>query len=67
MKTKFLGVAVTLMAALIALVGCQKDPDTASANIEIYAESLEAKPEGWEDPAPKIKAYIDSVIEAKRR
>lgn len=24
------------------------------------------KPEGWEDPAPKIKAYIDSVIEAKR-
>ena len=23
------------------------------------------KPEGWEDPAPKIKAYIDSVIEAK--
>ena len=25
------------------------------------------KPEGWEDPAPKIKAYIDSVIEAKRR
>ena len=20
------------------------------------------KPEGWEDPAPKIKAYIDSVI-----
>ena len=25
------------------------------------------KPEGWEDPAPKIKAYIDSVIESKRR
>jgi len=25
------------------------------------------KPEGWEDPAPKIKAYIDSVIEAKRK
>jgi predicted HAD superfamily Cof-like phosphohydrolase len=24
------------------------------------------KPEGWEDPAPKIKAYIDSVIEVKR-
>ena len=24
------------------------------------------KPEGWEDPAPKIKAYIDSVIAAKR-
>lgn len=48
MKTKFLGVAVTLMAALVALVGCQKDPDTASANIEIYAESLEAKPEGEE-------------------
>ena len=23
------------------------------------------KPAGWEDPAPKIKAYIDSVIEAK--
>ena len=23
------------------------------------------KPEGWEDPAPKIKAYIDSVIAAK--
>ena len=20
------------------------------------------KPEGWEDPAPKIKAYIDSII-----
>ena len=25
------------------------------------------KPEGWEDPKPKIKAYIDSVIEAKNR
>jgi predicted HAD superfamily Cof-like phosphohydrolase len=25
------------------------------------------KPEGWEDPKPKIKAYIDSVIEAKRK
>jgi len=25
------------------------------------------KPEGWEDPAPKIKAYIDGVIAAKRR
>lgn len=25
------------------------------------------KPEGWEDPAPKIKAYIDSVIESKKR
>ena len=24
------------------------------------------KPEGWEDPAPKIRAYIDSVIEAKK-
>ena len=24
------------------------------------------KPDTWEDPAPKIKAYIDSVIEAKR-
>ena len=24
------------------------------------------KPEGWEDPAPKIKAYIDAVIAAKR-
>ncbi len=23
------------------------------------------KPEGWEDPAPKIKAYIDSIIAAK--
>ncbi len=23
------------------------------------------KPEGWEDPAPKIKAYIDAVIAAK--
>jgi predicted HAD superfamily Cof-like phosphohydrolase len=23
------------------------------------------KPEGWEDPAPKIRAYIDSVIAAK--
>ena len=48
MKTKFFGFAVTLMAALVAWVGCQKDPDTASANIEIYAESLEAKPEGEE-------------------
>ena len=25
------------------------------------------KPEGWEDPKPKIKAYIDSVIAAKSR
>jgi predicted HAD superfamily Cof-like phosphohydrolase len=25
------------------------------------------KPEGWEDPAPKIKAYIDAVIESKKR
>jgi predicted HAD superfamily Cof-like phosphohydrolase len=25
------------------------------------------KPEGWEDPAPKIKAYIDAVIEAKKQ
>ncbi|MFR9651594.1 MAG: HAD family hydrolase [Rikenellaceae bacterium] len=24
------------------------------------------KPEGWEDPAPKIRAYIDSVIAAKQ-
>ena len=24
------------------------------------------KPDTWEDPAPKIKAYIDAVIEAKR-
>ena len=23
------------------------------------------KPEGWEDPAPKIKAYIDSIINNK--
>ena len=25
------------------------------------------KPEGWEDPAPKIKAYIDAVIAAKKQ
>jgi predicted HAD superfamily Cof-like phosphohydrolase len=25
------------------------------------------KPDTWEDPAPKIKAYIDSVIEVKSR
>lgn len=25
------------------------------------------KPEGWEDPAPKIKACIDAMIEAKSR
>ena len=25
------------------------------------------KPDTWEDPAPKIKAYIDSVIEAKKQ
>ena len=25
------------------------------------------KPEGWEDPAPKIKAYIDSVIAEKAK
>ncbi len=25
------------------------------------------KPEGWEDPAPKIRAYIDSVIEKKNQ
>lgn len=25
------------------------------------------KPEGWEDPAPKIKAYIDSVIASKSK
>ncbi len=24
------------------------------------------KPEGWEDPFPKIKAYIDACIEAKK-
>ncbi len=24
------------------------------------------KPEGWEDPAPKIKAYIDGVIAKKQ-
>ena len=24
------------------------------------------KPDTWEDPAPKIKAYIDSVIESKK-
>lgn len=24
------------------------------------------KPEGWEDPAPKIRAYIDKIIEAKK-
>ena len=24
------------------------------------------KPEGWEDPAPKIKAYIDACIAAKK-
>ncbi|MFR9523246.1 MAG: HAD family hydrolase [Rikenellaceae bacterium] len=24
------------------------------------------KPEGWEDPTPKLRAYIDSVIESKR-
>ncbi len=24
------------------------------------------KPEGWEDPTPKIKAYIDSIIESKK-
>ena len=24
------------------------------------------KPEGWEDPAPKIKAYIDSIIAKKQ-
>ena len=23
------------------------------------------KPDGWEDPAPKIKAYIDAVIARK--
>lgn len=25
------------------------------------------KPDTWEDPAPKIKAYIDSVIESKSK
>ncbi len=25
------------------------------------------KPEGWEDPSPKIKAYIDSVIASKAK
>ncbi len=25
------------------------------------------KPEGWEDPAPKIKAYIDAVVAAKAK
>lgn len=25
------------------------------------------KPEGWEDPAPKIRAYIDSVIAQKNQ
>ena len=25
------------------------------------------KPDTWEDPAPKIKAYIDSVIERKKQ
>ncbi len=25
------------------------------------------KPEGWEDPTPKIKAYVDSIIESKKR
>ncbi len=24
------------------------------------------KPEGWEDPTPKIKTYIDSIIASKR-
>ena len=48
MKTNFLQLFAIAMAALVALVGCQKDPDTPSATIEIYAESLEAKPEGEE-------------------
>ncbi len=25
------------------------------------------KPEGWEDPAPKIKAYIDTIIAKKSK
>ncbi len=25
------------------------------------------KPEGWEDPTPKIKAYIDAYAESKKR
>lgn len=48
MKTNSLHLFAIAMAALVALVGCQKDPDTPSATIEIYAESLEAKPEGEE-------------------
>lgn len=48
MKTNSLQLFAIAMAALVALVGCQKDPDTPSATIEIYAESLEAKPEGEE-------------------
>ena len=48
MRTRFFGAVVMVMTALVAMVGCQKEPDTQNDNIRIYAESLEAKPEGEE-------------------
>lgn len=45
---KFFGAVVMVMTALVAMAGCQKEPDTQNDNIRIYAESLEAKPEGEE-------------------
>ena len=53
--TNFFRVLAIAVVALCGLAACEKDPVVESANIELYAERLEAQPEG-EEPL-YIKSY----------
>ena len=48
MRTRFFGAVVMVMTAVIAMVGCQKDPSANEDTIKVYAEELTALPEGEE-------------------
>ena len=43
--TNFFRVLAIAVVALCGLAACEKDPVVESANIELYAERLEAQPE----------------------
>ena len=48
MKTNFFKVLAIAVVALCGLVACEKDSTVDGGNIEVYVDSLEAKPEGEE-------------------
>lgn len=48
MKANFLRALTIAVVALMGLISCENDPIESGSNIEVYVDSLEAKPEGEE-------------------